>query len=93
MEERLQRYFLGGVGFAVVIVWASLGAEVAALALAACLAGINLHRLARRVRQQRRVDAARARRPRPVAPAPRDQGDDRYQLVPDDPSLVISLSQ
>lgn len=73
------RYFLAALAFAFVVTWATLGAGVAFLATAACAAVVYAPRLRRPV-VRRKAQPAR-RRPTP------------HELVPDDPSLVFSISQ
>jgi hypothetical protein len=88
MEHLLRRIVLGALGFAFVLVWATLGATDAVLALVACLAGANIHRLG--LAPRRRV--MRERRPAITARPLRDEGDERHPLVPEDPSLIITTS-
>jgi hypothetical protein len=87
MEHRPLSFFFGTLGFAFVVVWATLGATVAVLALLACVAAANVHRLG----------AAPRRKPiherrRTVAARPLRDEDERHPLVPDDPSLIITSS-
>jgi hypothetical protein len=88
MEHRLHSFFLGALGFAFVVVWATLGATDAVLAVLACLAAANLHRL----RESPRRRPARERRPAISTRPLRDEDDERHPLVPDDPSLIITPS-
>ena len=88
MERQVHRCFLGSVGFAFVLTWATVGSVVAILAVVGCVAAMSLPRLlAKRERAPVRVRRA-APRTRPL----RDEADDGMPLVPDDPSLVISVS-
>ena len=86
-----QRYFLGVLGFAFVVVWAALGVVDAVLATVACLAALNANRLASfrtprpRVTSSPRTRAVHAR-------ALQDENEPPHRLVPDEPSLVISTS-
>lgn len=88
MEHRLHNIFLGTLGFAFVVVWATLGATDAVLAVVACLAGANAYRLGLTPRRT----ATRERRPAITARPLRDEGHERHPLVPDDPSLIITTS-
>jgi hypothetical protein len=96
MQQQLGRYFLGALVFAFVVAWATLGATTALAAATACLVAANLHRFAPRTR---RVD----RRPRRIRETPHptitarpldaeDDDEEFCELVPDDPSLIISTS-
>jgi hypothetical protein len=85
MEHPPLNLYVGMLGFAFVIVWATLGATAAVLAVLACLAGANIHRLSGVSRRKPMHERRRA----VTARALRDE-DERHPLVPDDPSLIIS---
>lgn len=76
MNDQLHRYFLGLVAFGFVVTWAAAGALVALLAAAACAAIVFSPRLRRAVARQSRPKPTRRR----TTP---------YELVPDDPSLIL----
>lgn len=78
MTDDISRYFLAAFAFAFVVTWATLGALVAIVAAAVCLA-VVLGPSARR--------PARGRR----RPAPRRTT--ASELVPDEPSLIFTTSQ
>ena len=52
MEKQLARYFVGAVGFALVVTWATLGATTAVLATIVCLAATKLDRLRRPIHRK-----------------------------------------
>lgn len=84
MEQQVQRYMLGAAGAGLVLVWTTLGLTTAVLAVLGALAAANAQQLiglagSRRRRQTVRVRPLRAER------------DDELPLVPDEPSLVISV--
>jgi hypothetical protein len=95
MQQQLHRFFLGAVGFGFVVVWATLGATDAVLAVLVCLAaanarlllGVGVERAGRR-----KPKPARERRPRLTARSLEDEGEwpQPHPLVPDDPSLVLT---
>jgi len=83
VDNQLHRYFLGLVGFAFVVTWATLGLAVAVLALAACAALVaGPQQLERR---------RRPARPRPIRSRPLRDEAERLPLVPDEPSLILEL--
>lgn len=88
MEQQLHRYFLGIVGFAFVVTWVTLGATAAVAAAVVCLAGANLQHLLPRI-----GGTQRAHRPRRTKLSSRPLHAEHrrsHELVPDDPSLIIS---
>jgi hypothetical protein len=87
MEHRPLNLFFGALGFAFVVVWATLGATDAVLAVLACLAAANVHRLGSAPRRK----PMHQRRPTITARRLHDE-DERHPLVPDDPSLIITSS-
>ena len=91
MEQQLHRYFLGLVGFAFVVTWATVGATDAIVATIVCLAGANLHQLLPRLdgRQLRSQRGHRPPRARLSARPLRAEHLHSHELVPDDPSLII----
>jgi hypothetical protein len=81
MTTSLRTYFSGALAFAFVVTWAALGLLDAFLATAACLTVVNARPLEARLRGLRGLRTpkpARRRRPRV-----------EYELVPDEPSLVL----
>jgi hypothetical protein len=94
MEHQVGRYFFATLGFALALVWAGLGATDAILALTLCIAGLHVHRLRVWVeRAQARSHAdRRPQRTRLNARPLRDEDERPYQMVPDDPSLIITPS-
>ncbi|HET8528378.1 MAG TPA: hypothetical protein VFL60_05670 [Gaiellaceae bacterium] len=92
MHQPLQRWLAGATGFAFVVTWASLGATTAVVAVAVAAAAMNHRELQALLGRglalgghRARGRNARRRRSRAAGPA------DDYQLVPDDPSLVVSV--
>ena len=92
MEQQLHRYFLGIVGFAFVVTWVTLGAIAAVAATIVCLIGANLHQLLPRLAgmQLRPPRAHRPQRTRISTRPLRAEHHRSHELVPDDPSLIIS---
>lgn len=88
--DQLQRYALGVAGAGFVLVWMTLGATAAILAAVGAAAAMQIDRFA--------VRARGSRRHRPEAHrsgAPRRQlrhEDEEWELVPDDPSLIINTT-
>lgn len=89
LPRALQRWLVGAAGFAFVVTWATLGATTAVVAVVVGFAAMH-HEQARpalgrwlALGRRARAGSGRGRRPRPAA--------DDYQLVPDDPSLVVSV--
>lgn len=78
------RHFAGAVAFAFVVTWATVGAVDAILAAGACALVVNARTLAAWLRTLQRP-----------APKPRRAPRRRvaYELVPDEPSLVLSVQQ
>jgi heme A synthase len=90
MHQPLQRWLAGASGFAFVVTWASLGATTAIVAVVVGLAAMH-HRGARPLLARSLALGRRARgRRRPPRHRAATAADD-YQLVPDDPSLVVSV--
>jgi hypothetical protein len=90
METQLRRYFFGVIGFAFVITSATLGVTDAILAVIVGGIAMNAGQLVR-LRERARIRSAPERRPRRVALAARPMhAEHAYQLVPDDPSLILS---
>jgi hypothetical protein len=91
MEQQLHRYFCGGVAFAFVVTWVTLGATDAVVALLLCLAGTNFQQLLRLI-DATQLRARSPRRPQRSRLAARPlRAEYAYELVPDDPSLIISI--
>jgi hypothetical protein len=91
MEQHFRRYFFGAVGFAFVLTWATLGATDAIAAVIVCGAAMNADHLMQLInRAQTRPELGR--RPRRSTLGARPLGAEHaYQLVPDDPSLILSI--
>jgi hypothetical protein len=81
VHDNVRRYLDGAAAAGFVVVWTTLGFETALLATLAALAAVHAPRLA----------TLRVRRPAPARP--RRSADDEYQLVPDDPSLVLTPAE
>jgi hypothetical protein len=79
VHEQVRRYLDGAAAAAFVIVWATLGFEIALLAALAAVGAAYAPRLA----TLRRTPPPRPRR----VPA------DEYSLVPDDPSLILTPAE
>jgi hypothetical protein len=79
MADGFGRYFGGALAFAFVVTWAAVGPLVAVLATLLCGAIVFSPRLRRPVVTRPR----KAPRPRPA----------RHALVPDEPSLILTVSQ
>lgn len=77
----LGRWLAGAAGFAFVVTWATAGATTAVVAVVVGFAAMH-HAEARAFLARRRT----ARRRSPRRETARD-----YQLVPDDPSLILSV--
>jgi hypothetical protein len=83
VDDQLRRYFLGLVGFAFVVTWATLGAVIAVLAVVACAALVaGPKQLGRR---------RRPARPRPIRSRPLLDEGESLPLVPDEPSLILEF--
>ena len=85
MQRQLHHYVLGALAFGFVVTWTTLGFTTALVAGLAGVAAANLDRLAGHA-------ARRDVRPRKHLAARPLRAEDDYQLVPDDPSLIISTS-
>ena len=79
MADGFGRYFIGALAFAFVVTCATLGIVVAVLATASCCTIV----FSRRLRPPVATRPRKPSRPRPV----------RHELVPDDPSLILTLPQ
>jgi hypothetical protein len=92
MEQQLRRYFFGVLGFAFIVTWTTLGATSAVVATVTCLAGANLHRLLPRTgKRQLRSERGRRVQPTKLTARPlRAEHVRAHQLVPEEPSLIIS---
>ena len=83
MDDQLRRYFLGLVGFAFVVTWATLGLVTAVLAVVACTALVAGPRQLQRRR--------RPARPRPIRSRALPDEAESLPLVPDEPSLILEF--
>ena len=79
MHAEIRRYLGGAAAAGFVVVWTTLGLETALLAALAAVAVIQAPRL------------AKLRQTQP--PRPRSINVDDYQLVPDDPSLILTPAE
>ena len=82
MQEDLDRYARAAAGAAFVVIWVTLGFEVALLALVGGVGAAALPRLRNEVARRRRAEP-RSRRVRRREDLP---------LVPDEPSLVLTVA-
>ena len=83
VDRQLHRYFLGLVGFAFVVTWATLGLVTALLAVVACTALVAGPQQLQRRR--------RPARPRPIRARPLPDEAESLPLVPDEPSLILEF--
>ena len=79
VHDYARRYLDGAAAAGFVVVWTTLGFETALLAALAAVAATHAPRLAK----LRRTPPPRRRRP----------AVDEYQLVPDDPSLILTPAE
>jgi hypothetical protein len=79
VHDYVRRYLDGAAAAGFVVVWTTLGFEIALFAALAAVAATQSPRLAK----LRRTPPPRSRR----APV------DEYQLVPDDPSLILTPAE
>jgi hypothetical protein len=79
VNAEIRRYVDGAAAAGFVVVWTTLGFETALLAALAAVAAVHAPRLLK----LRQTPAPRPRR----APA------DEYQLVPDEPSLILTPAE
>lgn len=90
MEMQFRRYFFGAVGFAFVVTAATLGVTDAILAVIARGAAMHAGQLAHLI-QRAQIKLEPGRRPQRTALAARPiRAEHAYQLVPDEPSLILS---
>jgi len=81
VHAEIRRYLDGAAAAGFVIVWTTLGFETALFAALAAIAVVQAPRLA----------TLKLRRPAP--PRPRRTAVEDYQLVPDDPSLILTPAE
>lgn len=79
MHAEIRRYLGGAAAAGFVVVWTTLGFETALFAALAAVAVVQAPRLAK----LRQTPQAR----------PRSINVDEYQLVPDDPSLILTPAE
>lgn len=79
MHDHVRRYLDGAAAAGFVVVWATLGFEIALFAALAAVAAVHAPRLAKL-------------RPTPP-PRPRRAPAAEYQLVPDEPSLILTPAE
>ena len=79
MHAEIRRYLRGAAAAGFVVVWTALGFETALFAALAAVAVIEAPRLAKLRRTSQ--------------PRPRSIDVDEYQLVPDDPSLILTPAE
>jgi hypothetical protein len=90
METQFRRYFFGAIGFAFVITSATLGVTDAILAVIVGGIAMNAGQLVHLI-ERAQIRSAPERRPRRSALAARPMhAEHAYQLVPDEPSLILS---
>ena len=96
MERQLRRYFIGIISFGFIVTWIAVGTMAAFLGvlgavMATFVPGLVDARRARHRSAHRRVrDGSR---PRAVTARPLgDDGAEKLPLVPDEPSLIIGVS-
>jgi hypothetical protein len=90
MEMHFRRYFFGAIGFAFVITSATLGVSDAILAVIVGGVAMNAGKLVHLI-ERAQIRSAPERRPRRSALATRPiHAEHAYQLVPDEPSLILS---
>ncbi len=78
MNAEIRRYVDGAAAAGFVVVWTTLGFETALFAALAAVAVVHAPRLAK-LRQ--------------TPPRPRRTPVDEYQLVPDEPSLILTPAE
>jgi len=88
MEQHFRRYFFGAAGFAFVVSWATLGATDAIIAAIVCVVCINVDQLSQLTNRTQSRTTPRPRRTT-INARPLDN-EHAYQLVPDEPSLILS---
>jgi len=81
VHDYVRRYLDGAAAAGFVVVWTAIGFETALLAALAAVAAVHAPRLA----------ALKLRRAAP--PRQRRSPTDEYQLVPDDPSLILTPAE
>ncbi len=98
MEQQLRGYFIGLISFGFVVTSISAGLLTALAGLLAAVAAIRVMpavtgraRKHERPRRPVRVATPRSKRPRGTARALVEERTDELPLVPDEPSLIISL--
>jgi len=79
VHAEIRRYLGGAAAAGFVVVWTTVGFETALFAALAAVAVIQAPRLAK-LRQT-------------TQPRPRSINVDEYQLVPDDPSLILTPAE
>ena len=80
MQEQIDRYARAAAGAALVVIWTTVGFEAVVLAAVAAVAAAELPRVRRLLT---------ARQPKRRAPRVREA----LPLVPDEPSLVLTVSE
>lgn len=96
VEQQLRRYFIGIISFGFIVTWIAVGTLAAFLGLLAAFVATTASPALRDVRRGHRGSSRRPVQRRPTrhvvtarALADEDEG---FPLVPDDPSLIISVS-
>jgi hypothetical protein len=79
VHDHVRRYLDGAAAAGFVVLWATLGFETALLAALAAVAAVHAPRLAK----LRQTPPPRTRR----------AAADEYQLVPDEPSLILTPAE
>jgi amino acid transporter len=96
VEQQLRRYFIGIISFGFVVTWIAVGTVAAFLALLGMLLGMAAGPALRDVRRShrggRRRHVQRRAAPRVVTARAFADEDAELPLVPDEPSLIIGVS-
>lgn len=98
MDSQTNRYFVAIICFAVVATWLSAGFFIAVVSLVAALIAMQTFPalMSRRGRGHGRMSPARrgdSKRRRTLVTTRPLADEDEYQLVPDEPSLILSVSE
>ena len=96
MERQLRRYFVGIISFGFIVTWMAVGTTAAFLGVLGAVTATFVPGLLDARRARRRSAHRRVRdtgRPRGLTARPLgDEGAEELPLVPDEPSLIIGVS-
>jgi len=96
VEQQLRRYFIGILSFGFIVTWIAVGTLAAFLGLFAGVAAMAVGPVLLDARRGQRGGKRRQaqRRPAPHVVTARPLGDEEIELplVPDEPSLIIGVS-